>query len=485
VRWTKIEGPLAITGVRAHDDGSDVSTLPISGAAPIMTSEKTAAKTVVRTSVKSDLKETSTVERELAIVVPGDHVARELDRAYRELGEKVKLKGFRPGKIPRYVLEQYYKADTEQKVLERVVSIGFRDAVKEHSLEPVANPKIETVPELIQGMDFRFTAKVEVKPDIDIKKWKGLAITKTTFSVGRSDIDKDRTHRREEQARIAPVEGRDVIQQGDFVSLNWSGTVDGDHVKGLSGVNYTIEIGGGIFLYKDAEQALVGKKIDTQFTVDVKLPANFPQEAFRGKAAVFTMSPLAIKTKTLPALDDEFAKDVSDETPTLTALEERIEQELKTLAERKTKSDVQEQAATALIESNPFEVPSALVERQAEQVAVERLQRMPKQQAEMLWQMQSARMKEDAKPIATRQVRLSLLLEKLCKMEKVDISESELNDHYEKLAADFGSTVKVVKDVYKKNRRHDELKFQLQTQRMLEKVIAAGTIAETQKSVLD
>src|SRR5688572_25412943 len=113
-------------------------------------------------SIQSEIKNLSPVERELSIIIPGSEVAKELDRAYRELSQKVKLKGFRQGKVPRYVLEQYYKADTEQRVVERIVTQSFREAVKTHSIEPVDNPKISGAGELIPGMDFRFQAKVEV-----------------------------------------------------------------------------------------------------------------------------------------------------------------------------------------------------------------------------------------------------------------------------------------------------------------------------------
>src|ERR1041385_3702713 len=130
-------------------------------------------------SIQSEIKSLSTVERELAITIPGTEVAKELDRAYRELGQKVRLKGFRQGKVPRYVLEQYYKADTEQQVMERIVGQSFREAVKNHSIEPVANPQIQTAGELIPGMDFKYSAKVEVKPAIELQGWKGLEVKKT------------------------------------------------------------------------------------------------------------------------------------------------------------------------------------------------------------------------------------------------------------------------------------------------------------------
>ncbi len=431
--------------------------------------------------IRSEIKELSTVERELAIVVPGDAVAKELDRAYRELSGKVRLKGFRPGKIPRYVLEQYYKAQTEQQVLEKVVNTSFRQAIKNHDVAPVNNPAIQAPSELIPGMDFAYSAKVEVKPVIEIKSWKGIKLDKTVYAVTDKDVDSELTRLRESHAKVAPVEGRDTIQQGDLVETNWSGTVDGEPVKGLSGVAYVIEIGGGVFPYKEAEQALVGKKLGEDLSVDVKLPADFRVESLREKTATFKMRPLTIKEKTLPALDDEFAKDVSEELETLAQLKDKIRSEVEKVSEQRTKNQVRDAVISALIEQNPFEVPASLIDRQCETLVVDRLQRLPQQQAEMIWQTQGQRLKEDAKPQATKTVRISLLLEELVRQEDIKVTEAELEDHLEKMAKELNTPLKTVKQVFAKDNRLDELEFQLATQKALDAVIEAASLTVTEK----
>lgn len=433
--------------------------------------------------IRSEIKELSTIERELAITVPGDTVAKELDRAYRELSGKVKLKGFRQGKVPRYVLEQFYKAQTEQQVLEKVVNVSFREAITSHDVNPVANPTIQAPAELIAGMDFSYSAKVEIKPTIKLAPYTGLQLKKTTWTVDDSHVTVELDRLRESMAKVAPVEGRDVVAQGDLVETNWSGTVDGEPVKGLSGIAYVIEIGGTVFPYKEAEQALIGKKLGEDITVDVKLPADFRVEALREKTAQFKMRPLTIKQKTLPALDDEFAKDVSEQMESLEQLKKAIKDDLEKAAENKTKTESRDAVIAALIEANPFEVPQALVNRQAEQIAVDRLQRLPKQQAEMIWQAQGQRLKEDAKPIATRQVRISLILEELVKQDAIVVTPAEIEDHLEKMATDLNTPIKTVKQVFAKDGRMDELNFQLATQKALDKVIESAKFDVENKSL--
>jgi trigger factor len=434
-------------------------------------------------SIQSEIKQTSPVERELSIVIPGAEVAKELDRAYRDLGQKVRLKGFRQGKVPRYVLEQYYKADTEQQVLERIVRLSFGEAVKSHSIEPVANPQIQAAGELIPGMDFRYSAKVEVKPTITLADWKGLELKKSVYEVGAADIDKELANMRERQAKVSPVEDRDTAQQGDLVETNWSGTVEGEPVKGMSGLSFVIEIGGGVFQFKEAEQALVGKKVGDQVTVDVTVPDDFRVEAVRGKTATLTIKILGLKSRILPALDDEFAKDVSDEFETMAQLRESLEKNMKTAAEQRGQSETRDAAIEALIAKNPFDLPQSLVDRQAEQIAADRLSRLPQQQAEAIWQAQHVRLKEDARPLAVKQVRVSLILEELVKKESIEITDQDIDAHLEKLAADVGSDVKTVRKVYAKGRRLDELKFQLSTNRMLDRVIEEAKTEEVKKSL--
>jgi trigger factor len=387
----------------------------------------------------------------------------------------VKIKGFRQGKVPRQILEQFYKSDTEAQVLERVLGSSFEQAIKNHAIQPVANPQIQNANELISGMDFSYSAKVEIKPTIDIKVAKGIALTKTTYEVGEAQLNKELEALRGRAAKVSPVEDRDVLQQGDLVEADWSGSVDGEHVKGLSGVRFVIELGGGNF-YPEAEQALVGKKVGDMVNVDVKLPEDFRVEAVRGKTAALSIKPVGIKQKTLPALDDEFAKDISDEFESLAQLKEQLEKNLATAAENRTKNELRDGAIRALIEGNPFEVPSALVERQAQQIAMERLQRLPKEQAEAIWQAQGQRMTSDAKEMALRTVRISLILEELVKREGFEVTDADIEAHFEKMSADLNTPVKTIKSVYKKGNRMEELKFQLSTNRMMDKVLADAKI---------
>lgn len=427
--------------------------------------------------IRTEIKELSPVERELSIVVPGDAVAKELDKAYRKLSQRVRIKGFRQGKVPRYVLEQYYKDQTEADVLERLVGESYREAVESHGIQPVAQPAIDTRAELISGMDFAYSARVEVKPQIELKKFEGLKLTKKSYKASDEDVHRELDSLRERLVKVVPVEDRDTVQQGDLVECNFSGTVDGEHVRGLSGVAYVVEVGAGRF-YPEAEQALVGKKLGERFEVDVTLPEDFRTEAYRGKTARLSIKPEELKTKVVPALDDEMAKDVSDEFETLDDLKRSIREGLEKQAEARTESELRDAAVDQLIEENPFEVPASLVDRQAEQLAIDNLSRLPPQAAERIWQSQGTRLKEDARPRALRQVRAGLLLEALSKKLDIQIGDEAIEQHLEKLAEAARQPLKTLKNLYKKGPRREQLAQQLSMEKALDAVIEKAELSE-------
>ncbi len=433
-------------------------------------------------SIKSDVKETSPVERELTVAVAGDAVAKELDKAYRKLAQKVRLKGYRPGKVPRYVLEQYYKADTEQGVLEKILNDSFRQAIADNALQPVADPAIKAAGELLPGVDYTYTATVEIKPEIEIKAYKGLKLEKTIYTVKDDAIDAQIQAMRERQVEVTPVEDRDTVQQGDLVEANFSGAIDGEAVRGLGGVSYVIEVGGGRF-YPEAEQALVGKKLGEQFDVDVAIPDDHRVEAARGKTATLSIKPSEIKVKVLPALDDDFAQDISDDYKTVDDLKAGIKKDLEDQAERRSKQELHNKAIDALIEANPFEVPKSLVERQAQQMAAESLQQVPQQLAERLWASQGEKLTEEARPRALRSVRGGLLIEKLIEVEGIEVSDEEMEQKFSEIAVSVGQSKKQVKQLYQRQNAVGDLEHQLASEKLLARVVEAADITEKEAAM--
>ena len=427
----------------------------------------------------SEIKELSTIERELTITVDGESITQELNKAYQRMSQKVRLKGFRPGKVPRYVLEQYYKADVEQEVLERVLSRSYENAVRTHELKPVAQPKVDSQAQLIAGLDFSFTATVEVKPQVTVSKWEGLDLTQTTYTFGDADVDAELSNLQDRQVKIVPVEDRDEVQESDLVELNFSGSVDGEHVQGLNGVAYVVEVGAGRF-YEEAEKALVGKKLNESFEVEVVVPEDFRKEELRGKTATLQISPQGLKAKSKPDLDDEFAKDISDDFESLDDLKKAIQEGLENQASQRADNEIRENVVDQLIENNPFEVPPSLVDQNVEQLVINQLSQLPQNQAERIWNAQGPAMKEESRPKALRQVRASLILEALAKELDISISKEELNEMLESEAQKLGISAKKYREFFKGDRIRD-FEFRMQGEKAIDAVIEKGNLKEANK----
>ena len=442
------------------------------------------AKTQMAIEIRSDIKETSKVERELSITVPGDQVAKELDRAYRRLSKKVRIKGFRAGKVPRYVLEQYYKPQTEQEVLEDIVGKSYEEAVKSHELSPVAPPAINAPPQLIPGMDYAYSATGAIKPEVTLAKTEGLKAERTTYIVNDKCVDVEIETLKQQQVKVVPVEDRDVVQQGDLAELNWSATLDGEPVKGMSGTSYVVEVGSGRF-FDEAEQALVGKKLNESFECKVTLPDTYQVESLREKTVTLMIYPVELKVNIYPTVDDDFAQDVSDEYETLADLRSAIQTNLEKQAKMRTENEAREKILDALIAENSFEVPKALIERQAEQIGAEALSRFPREQAQMIWQANRDRLIQDALPRAERQVRVSLLLEALIKNNDIEVSDGDIESHLETLAERAGQPISTLKRLYKGKEQREMLKDQVVAERAIGLLIEKAEFSDAEKPIFD
>jgi trigger factor len=396
---------------------------------------------------RSEVKTLSSVEREISIVISSESIKREMDQAYQRLSTQVRLKGFRPGKVPKNVLEHYYKADVEKDVLNRLLNKSYQEAVTEHGLDPVSEPQIKIDQTFTPGADFAFQATVEIRPQIEVKVWEGLELSVPELKLDDALVDAEIEAMRDAHASIVPVSDRDSILQGDLVECSFSGTVDGAHIKALSALNQTIEVGSGHF-FPHAEQALVGHKLHDTVEVTVTLPENFKDEAQRGKEAVLTIVPASIKVKQKPALDDEFAKDVSDQFNSLEDLRSALRNEMAAAKSSREKEFKENAAIDALVQANPFDVPQSLIQRQAEQQAQRALASLPREQAESIWRDHAAALTEEAKPMALKTVRATLLCDAIARAQNIDVNDAEIDREFTMEAARMKVSVHKLRSYY-------------------------------------
>lgn len=433
---------------------------------------------------KSSYKAISPILGEIEITAPGSFVASEFNKAYQKLAQTVKLKGFRPGKAPRPVLERHYKHQIEHEVQEACFNEGFQQSLQGGVFFPVSQPKLKgdahNHPK--SGEDYNFVLEVEIKPEVEVKDWENLPVTSVTYKLDDEAVQKRLEEMQNRQSSIVPVENRDVVQQDDVVECQAEVTVDGARADNLSNEAAVYHVGGGS-AFPAVEQALVGKKIGEELIVSQVIPEDYANNDLRGKEASFALKISQIKMIHKPALDDEFAKDVGDNFDTLDALKADIREKLAAEKEQRESEEKKNSAIDALIEANTIEVPPALVNRQAQEMAANYLSRMvdPKQ-FRNIWESVGKKFSEDSKPQAKKLLQASMLCEALAKSQGIEVVDADVDAEFEKEAKRLNTTSEKLRTRYREE-DIDGMKYRLRSDKVVDLVISKAKVTVEEKSL--
>jgi len=426
--------------------------------------------------MKIDVDEVSPVQRKIRVEVPAENVANEFDHVYKDLGKRVRIKGFRSGKIPRSVLLGLYGEEIKGEVKSHLVEESLAEVLKERRLQIVSRPEVET-DDLREGGPFSFSALFEIKPEIEAKDYLGLEVEKIKLAVSDDRVEDALKRLQEAHARLELVEGREIVQSGDFVNLDFDGSIAGKPFSGGKGENYMLEVGSGHAL-PQFEQAVMGLKIGNRQTVQVDYPESYPHKEIAGKKVDFSITVREIKQKVLPALDDEFAKDHGEHgslDELKGAIRKRLEDELRHYEEENLK----EKLIGRLIEGHSFALPASMVERQT-RFLMERYRSQssgqPGDDGESAPSLEEVR--KNLEQRAARQVRATLLVEKIAQQENIDVSDSDLQTRIENLARAAGERAKSVRDYYAKADAREDLRAQMVFDRTVGYLLERARIKE-------
>jgi len=391
--------------------------------------------------IRVDTTEDTPVVRTVSVEVPEPQVRKAIDRTYKNLAKGAQVKGFRRGKVPRKVLERVYGAQADEEIERILVSETLADAIEMAEIEPVTEPDIDATPP-VAGSPFQYSARVEVKPVIELPKLTGLKATKPSTDIDDSKIDARIETMRENFAPLVELEEGVGAEQGDTVHVDFEGRVDGELFDGGAGEDMAVEIGGGR-LIPGFEDQLVGVVTGEDRDLNVTFPEDYGEASLAGKDAVFAIKAVAIKRKTLPEIDDEFAKDVGEDS--LEALKEKIRGELTQQAESQAQNQLRQTLMDSLIEATEFEVPPGLVHRQLHQQMQAMKQQFQGQVPDEILQQELSRMHDSGRDAAERRVREALLLDAVVRSEGIEVDESEIEAKLDELAEAQGSDPAVMR----------------------------------------
>lgn len=397
--------------------------------------------------MKVQVEELSPIEKKLSIEVESARVAEELNRAYSRLGQQVKLPGFRQGKVPRRILEQRFKDQVEDEVIQRVVQTAYLDAVREHNVEVVASPQV-TNAGLKANAPFSFEARVEVKPKVEAKDYAELPLTKSDATVTDEQINEQLDRMRQSLGRLEPVTDRDSAASGDYATVDFDATVDGNPFPGSKAEGITVQVQPGE-LVESKIAALEGVKVGESKDIDYAFPAEYRVEEVRGKTGRFHVTLKAIQKEISPELNDEFAKETGI-AQSLDELRTKVRTDMERARRSQVDNDEREAVVKLLVERNTFEVPRAMVERAMDSMlrgALQQLQRSGVDPSRL--NLDFNRLREEMREKAVQEVKGTLLLEAIALKEGIQATDADVEARIEQLATNAGQPVAAVQKYFK------------------------------------
>jgi trigger factor len=414
------------------------------------------------------VEEVSPVRRRLEVEVPASEVQGELDRAFASVGREARIHGFRPGRVPRAVIERMFGAQIRRDVLARLVEHSFHHAIEAHRLDIVGDPEIDA-DTLTPGQSLKYQATIDVRPVITVGETTGLEVGRPAYTVTDDDVARVLTSMQESAAQLRPIEDRAVVEAGDVVTINVESHLEGGEPQRREGA--MVEAGGGAFPLA-LERQLVGQHRGARVTLDVPYPADYGNEALAGKTVAFTVEIVDLKAKELPALDDDFAKDHGRAT-SLDELRATIRADLDAQATARADAAVREGLLDALIARHGFEVPASLVDRRCDAMLASLGIRLPEgaEGEQML-----ARLRVDVRPRAERDVRADLVLDAIAAVRGVTIADTDVDAEIGLIAQRQQQAPERVRAFYERPEARAALRTRLIRDRTLAAVLSDARI---------
>ena len=371
-----------------------------------------------------------------------------LDEAFRKNAGKIKMPGFRNGKVPRNVIEKTYGEGVfYDEAFNIVAEKEYAAAIEENELEVVSHPEVD-IQEIGKDKDLVFTIEVYTKPEATLKQYKGLEIEKVNTEVTEDDVKAELDNIRARNARVTVKEEGATIENGDIANIDFEGFLDGVAFEGGKAEKYDLEIGSGSFI-PGFEEQLVGMKAGDEKDITTTFPENYGNADLAGKETIFKIKVHEIKKKELPELDDEFAKDVS-EFDTLEEYTKSVTERLEKSKEVSAKAERETKAVDALCENVDVEIPEPMVHGQIHQMIHEfeqnlAYQGMTLEQYKQILNIDDKALHEQFEASAVKDIKLKLALEQVLKAENIEVTMDEINARIDELATTYGNDAEPLK----------------------------------------
>ena len=380
------------------------------------------------------VESTGTLERRMRVELPAERIEKEVDSRLKSVGKNVKIKGFRPGKVPPKVVKQRYGAQIRQEVLSDLMQQSYSDAVQQENLNPAGGPQIETEA-ASDGKGFTYVATFEVMPEVELKGLDKIKVEKPEVEIGDSDLDEMIENLRKQKATWTEVDRASA--KGDRVIVDFDGKLKGESIEGGQGKEVPVILGQGQML-ADFEKGLTGVKAGEEKTFKVKFPKDYHAEDLQGQKVDFTIKTHRVEEETLPPADDKLAEMFNVQEGGLEKFKADVVDNMRHEADQKVKAQVREQIMEELLAANPIEIPQALKHQEMHSMQHEAMQRLGIEDHD------KAPPLENFAESAEKRVRLGLLIRQLITDQDLTLSEDLVRAHVEDMCAGYENSDEMV-----------------------------------------
>ncbi|RHO05556.1 trigger factor [Clostridium sp. AF37-5AT] len=415
----------------------------------------------------------------LTIEVPAEKFEEAVQHSYNKNKGKFNIPGFRKGKAPFNMIKKMYGVGVfYEDAVDEVIDASYPDAAKESGLEIVSRPAV-SIEQIEEGKSFIYTAKVAVKPEVTLGQYKGVEVQKTKSDVTEEDIETEIKRAREKNSRLITVEDRGV-EDGDQVTIDFDGSVDGKRFEGGKAEDYPLTIGSHTFI-DNFEEQLIGKKTGEECEVNVTFPAEYHVEELKNKPAVFKVKVKEIQRKELPEANDEFASEVSD-FDTMEEYKKDLSEKLHAEKIEAAKTADEDKVVAKVIENATMEIPDQMVEEQVNGMVNDYARRLESQgisfkQYVEITGMTAEKIGEQMKPQAIKRIQTRLVLEAVVKAENIQADDAAVEEQFDKMAADFKMDKEQIKGMFGEEQMA-QLKEDLAVQKAIDFLVAEAKFVD-------
>lgn len=394
------------------------------------------------------VEDLSSTKKKISVNVAAEVVDHAYESAYNQVRRKANIKGFRKGKIPDSILDQYYGSEIEMECLNHLVRETYEQVLREKNLVPVLDPQFDVGP-INRGTPYAYSLTVEVRPTIELKDYKGLTLKKREAKVEASEVDQQLSQIQQARAELKPTAEGAALAKGMVATIDFEGTIDGKVFDGGTAKGYQLEYGNGRFL-KDFEAQIEGMKAGETRVIDVTFPSDYFEASLQNKPAKFTVTLQALHTKDLPKIDDEFAKDMGKDS--LDVIRKEIEQGLLAQKEKAFRGDYAKEVIDGLLSSHAIDLPEGLIQDELKG------SNKPREEVE-------------------KSLRTQFLLDAIARAENLKVEPRELEERFHYLAHLYQQPVATLRQYYKDQNMVGRLMSQILMEKTLDLVIDNATLS--------